>query len=97
MTKISSDKVVITCSLTGALTNPKQHPVPVTAEEMATSAKEAYVQARLLCMYIIGTRHHDIERRRHPLCSGTALSAYYPSYQSSTESPYLFGYSLPVS
>jgi len=37
-----SDKAVITCSLTGVLTNPKQHPVPVTAEEMADSAKQAY-------------------------------------------------------
>ena len=36
------DKVVITCALTGVLTNPKQHPVPVTVEEMAASAKEAF-------------------------------------------------------
>ncbi|MFC6689391.1 BKACE family enzyme [Jhaorihella thermophila] len=37
-----SDKVVITCAVTGVLTNPKQHPVPVTPEEMAASAREAY-------------------------------------------------------
>lgn len=37
-----SDKVVITCALTGVLTNPAQHPVPVTPEEMAASAKEAF-------------------------------------------------------
>ncbi len=37
-----SQKAVITCALTGVLTNPKQHPVPVTAKEMAASAKEAY-------------------------------------------------------
>lgn len=37
-----SDKVVITCALTGVLTNPQQHPVPVTVEEMARSAKEAF-------------------------------------------------------
>ncbi len=37
-----SDKVVITCALTGVLTNPEQHPVPVTAEQMAASAKEAF-------------------------------------------------------
>jgi len=42
MTGISSDKVVVTCSLTGVLTNPKQHPVPVSVSEMAASAKEAY-------------------------------------------------------
>jgi uncharacterized protein (DUF849 family) len=37
-----SDKVVVTCALNGVLTNPKHHPVPVTPEEMADSAKEAY-------------------------------------------------------
>ena len=30
-----SDKAIITCALTGVLTNPEQHPVPVTPEEMA--------------------------------------------------------------
>jgi uncharacterized protein (DUF849 family) len=35
-------KVTITCSLTGVLTNPAQHPVPVTPEEMAGSAREAF-------------------------------------------------------
>lgn len=37
-----SDKVVITCAVTGVLTNPKQHPVPVTPEEMAKASREAY-------------------------------------------------------
>lgn len=37
-----SDKVVVTCAVTGVLTNPAQHPVPVTPEEMAASAREAY-------------------------------------------------------
>jgi 3-keto-5-aminohexanoate cleavage enzyme len=37
-----SDRVAITCALTGVLTNPAQHPVPVTPEEMARSAREAY-------------------------------------------------------
>lgn len=37
-----SDKVILTCALTGVLTDPKQHPVPVTPEEMAASALEAY-------------------------------------------------------
>ena len=37
-----NDKVVITCALAGVLTDPKQHPVPVTINEMAQSAKEAY-------------------------------------------------------
>jgi uncharacterized protein (DUF849 family) len=37
-----SDKAIVTCALTGVLTNPKQHPVPVTVEEMAAAAKEAF-------------------------------------------------------
>ncbi|MCA9554970.1 MAG: 3-keto-5-aminohexanoate cleavage protein [Myxococcales bacterium] len=35
-------KAVVTCALTGVLTNPQQHPVPVTPEQMARSAKEAF-------------------------------------------------------
>jgi len=35
-------KVTITCALTGVLTNPAQHPVPVTPEEMAASARQAF-------------------------------------------------------
>ena len=35
-------KAVVTCALTGVLTNPKQHPVPVTVDEMAAAAKEAF-------------------------------------------------------
>jgi len=34
-------KAIVTCALTGVLTNPERHPVPVTVEEMAASAKEA--------------------------------------------------------
>ncbi|WP_323844558.1 3-keto-5-aminohexanoate cleavage protein [Microbulbifer magnicolonia] len=37
-----SDEVVITCALTGVLTNPEQHPVPVSPQQMAQSAREAY-------------------------------------------------------
>ena len=35
-------KAIITCALTGVLTDPKQHPVPVTPEEMAGEAKAAF-------------------------------------------------------
>jgi len=35
-------KAVITCALTGVLTDPKQHPVPVTPEQMAREAKAAF-------------------------------------------------------
>lgn len=37
-----SDKAIVTCALTGVLTNPQQHPVPVTPEQMAAEAKRAY-------------------------------------------------------
>jgi 3-keto-5-aminohexanoate cleavage enzyme len=36
------DKAILTCALNGVLTNPKQHAVPVTPDEMARSAREAY-------------------------------------------------------
>ncbi|MBV71032.1 MAG: 3-keto-5-aminohexanoate cleavage protein [Myxococcales bacterium] len=36
------DKAIVTCAVTGVLTNPDKYPVPVTPEEMAASAKEAY-------------------------------------------------------
>ncbi len=39
---MNRDKAVVTCSLTGVLTNPKQHPVPVTPEEMASAAQQAF-------------------------------------------------------
>jgi 3-keto-5-aminohexanoate cleavage enzyme len=35
-------KAIITCALTGVLTDPKQHPVPVTPEELAREAKSAF-------------------------------------------------------
>lgn len=38
---MSQDLVVLTCALTGVLTNPAQHPVPVTPEEMAQAAFDA--------------------------------------------------------
>lgn len=37
-----SDKAIITCALTGVLTNPEQHPVPVTPAQMAAEAKRAF-------------------------------------------------------
>ncbi|MBY0422479.1 MAG: 3-keto-5-aminohexanoate cleavage protein [Parvularculaceae bacterium] len=37
-----TDKAIITCALTGVLTNPKQHPVPVTPAEMAAEARRAF-------------------------------------------------------
>jgi len=37
-----SNKAIITCAVTGVLTDPERFPVPVTVEEMAQSAREAY-------------------------------------------------------
>ncbi len=39
---VPHDKVVLTCALTGVLTDPAVHHVPVTPEQMAASAHEAY-------------------------------------------------------
>ncbi len=37
-----SDKAILTCALTGVLTNPAQHPVPVTPAQMAAEARDAF-------------------------------------------------------
>ncbi len=39
---MNHDKAILTCALTGVLTNPQQHPVPVTPEQMATEARDAF-------------------------------------------------------
>jgi 3-keto-5-aminohexanoate cleavage enzyme len=39
---VLSNKTVITCALTGVLTNPAVHPVPVTPQEMAEQTQQAY-------------------------------------------------------
>ena len=36
------DKAILTCALTGVLTDPAQYPVPVTPAQMAASAREAF-------------------------------------------------------
>jgi len=40
----SGDKIVVTCAVTGVLTDPKRFNVPVTPEEMAQATKQAYDQ-----------------------------------------------------
>jgi 3-keto-5-aminohexanoate cleavage enzyme len=37
-----NDKAILTCALTGVLTDPKQHPVPVTPAQMAAEARDAF-------------------------------------------------------
>jgi 3-keto-5-aminohexanoate cleavage enzyme len=39
---MSHEKAILTCALTGVLTNPKQHPVPVTPAQMAAEARDAF-------------------------------------------------------
>ena len=36
------EKAILTCALTGVLTTPKQHPVPVTPAQMAAEARDAF-------------------------------------------------------
>ena len=40
-------KVVVTCAVTGVLTNPAQHPVPVTVEQTPRPCGHGYVQAHV--------------------------------------------------
>jgi uncharacterized protein (DUF849 family) len=45
------NKAIITCALTGVLTDPRQHPVPVTPAQLAASAREAW-DAGAVCMHV---------------------------------------------
>ena len=42
MSSAHADKAVLTCALTGVLTDPSRHPVPVTPGEMAAEARRAF-------------------------------------------------------
>ena len=44
-----SQKAILTCALNGVLTNPAQHKVPVTPEEMA-------VRPACMCIFVISFR-----------------------------------------
>ncbi len=46
-----TDKAILTCALTGVLTDPRSHPVPVTPQELAASAREAW-DAGAACMHV---------------------------------------------
>ena len=39
---MDNDKAILTCALTGVLTNPQQHPVPVPPAQTAAEARDAY-------------------------------------------------------
>ena len=55
---VTSDRAIVTCALTGVLTNPRHHRVPVTAEEMAASAREAF-DAGASIMHVHVRRQED--------------------------------------
>ena len=40
--RATADKAILTCALTGVLTNPRQTPVPVTPAQMAAEARDAF-------------------------------------------------------
>jgi uncharacterized protein (DUF849 family) len=42
MAELNNTKAIVTCALTGVLTDPQRHPVPVTPEQMASAAKDAF-------------------------------------------------------
>jgi 3-keto-5-aminohexanoate cleavage enzyme len=46
-----SDKAIITCALTGVLTDPGRHPVPVTPAELAAEARAAWEEGAV-CMHV---------------------------------------------
>jgi uncharacterized protein (DUF849 family) len=39
---MDKNKAILTCALTGVLTDPRQHPVPVTPAQMAVAARDAF-------------------------------------------------------
>ena len=43
-----SDQAILTCALTGVLTNPAQHNVPVTPEQMAEAAQQAWNEGAVI-------------------------------------------------
>ena len=51
---MTQEKAILTCAHTGVLTNPQQHPVPVTPEQMAAQARQAVDAGALLVELEIG-------------------------------------------
>ena len=52
------DKAILTCALTGVLTDPRQHPVPVTPQQMASEARDAF-NAGASIMHVHVRRQED--------------------------------------
>ncbi|WP_370204872.1 3-keto-5-aminohexanoate cleavage protein [Pararhodobacter marinus] len=67
-----SEPAIITCALTGVLTDPRIHAVPVTPAELASSAREAW-EAGAVCMHV--HFRDQAEGRGHLPCWDPALAA----------------------
>ena len=61
-----ASKAVLTCALTGVLTDPAQHHVPVTPEEMAREARRAYREGREL-NWIVPPRNSRLDTALAPM------------------------------
>ena len=48
------DDAILTCALTGVLTDPAQHPVPVTAAQMAAQARDAFNAGASIMAGLVG-------------------------------------------
>ena len=57
---MSNNKAILTCALTGVLTNPKQHPVPVTPEQMAAQARQAFDAGASIMHVHIRSQHEGM-------------------------------------
>ncbi len=66
------DKVVVTCAVTGVLTDPRQHPVPVTPEEMAAAARQA-CDAGAACIHV--HFRQQAPGKGHLMCWDSAVAA----------------------
>ena len=58
------DKAVVTCALNGVLTNPKQHHVPVTPEEMAREANERTLKEVAVMRARFDPAHDDARKKK---------------------------------
>jgi 3-keto-5-aminohexanoate cleavage enzyme len=59
-----SDKAIVTCALTGVLTDPDRCPAPVTPEQMAAEARRAYDAGA--CMVHVHFRRQEPNMGRFP-------------------------------
>ena len=65
-----SDKAVITCALTGVLTDPRHHPVPVTPEQMAGFVERADSTKLKRALELLKQVHNGQANVREPQVAG---------------------------